>query len=91
MKKILLAASLLVAGATFAGTQSLLAVKPAMFAPKGKHIPASQVPADIMAKFNADYPTATNVQWQVEREHGAVVYQAAFTLNGSRMKVKYPA
>lgn len=90
MKKILLAASLLIAATTFAGTNNVTAVKFSSETGKGKHIPASQVPASIIATFNAQFPTATNVRWQLEREHGQSVYQAQFLLNGKSMKVQYP-
>ena len=91
MKKILLAASLLIAATTFAGATNLTAVKFSSEAGKGVHIPASQVPAAILAQFNSQFPGAANVRWERETEHGQTVYQAKFLLNGVRMKVQYPA
>ena len=88
MKKMLFAASLLIAGTTFAGPNYLTLSKAAVVK-GGTHIPSSEVPSSILAQFNSQYPTATNVQWQKEAEHGSVVYQAEFTVNGKRMKVQY--
>ena len=90
MKKIFLAASLLIAVVSFAGNFNG-ATTPAYSQASGGgiHIPASKVPASILATFNAQYPTATNVRWEVEREHGQIVFQATFLLNGVQMKVKY--
>ncbi len=91
MKKALLAASLLIAVGSFAGNNNFAAIKGSIETGKGRHIPESQVPASIVASFYSQYPGATNVNWQVEREHGQIVYQAQFLLNGQRMKVKFPA
>ena len=92
MKKVLLAASLLIAVVSFAGNfNGATNAAYAQASGGGIHIPASKVPASIRATFNAQYPTATNVSWEVEREHGQLVYQATFLLNGVKMKVKYPA
>lgn len=89
MKKILFAASLLIAASTFAAPAHVNAAKFSSETGKGRHIPASQVPAAILSTFNSQYPTATNVRWELEREHGQTVYQAQFLLNGKRMKVQY--
>lgn len=89
MKKILLAAFLLVAGATFANASNLSVVMVAKGG--GVHISASQVPAPVMTTFNAMYPGATNVRWQREREHGQTVYKADFLLNGQRMRATFAA
>jgi len=91
MKKILFAASLLIAAATFAAPTHVNAVKFSSETGKGVHIPASQVPPAIMAQFTSQFPTATNVRWERQTEHGQTVYQAKFLLNGVRMKVQYPA
>ena len=88
MKKILFAAFMLTSASVFA---SNVHVAPAMVAVKanGRHISASQVPAPVMESFNSRFPTATNVQWEVEKEHGSQVYQAEFTQNGKRFKAQF--
>ena len=91
MKKFLLAASLLIAGASFAGYYNVSSITIGSETEKGRHISPSQVPAPVMATFNAKYPTATGTQWQVEREHGQIRYQADFMLNGVRIKAYFSA
>ena len=90
MKKIILAALLLTSASVFASANAstgsaIVSVKSG----GGKHISASQVPAPVMATFNSMFPTATNVQWEVEREHGSKVYQAEYTENGKRFKAQF--
>jgi len=89
MKKIFLAASLLIAATSFTGVTSANAATVTMKA--GKHIPASAVPAPVIASFNANFPNATNVKWEKEREHGQVQYQADFYQNGQRMRATFAA
>ena len=81
----------MIAATTFAGATNFTAVKFSSETGKGVHIPASQVPPAIMALFVSQFPTATNVRWERETEHGQTVYQAKFLLNGVRMRVQYPA
>ena len=93
MKRIFLAASLLIAATTFTGTATVNA-SPLSTSSKsgdGVHIPASQVPVAVMASFNSNFPTATNVRWEREREHGRTVYQADFLLNGKRWRAEFSA
>lgn len=89
MKKVLLAASLLIAVGSFAGINKVATVKASIETEKGRHIPESQVPAAIVASFYSQYPGATNVRWELETEHGRPEYEAKFLLNGVRMKVKF--
>ena len=91
MKKILLAASLLIAATSFAGSYNASSVKMAMEVKKGRHISASQVPAPVMSTFNSMFPTANNVQWEVERDNGKVVFTAKFTVNGQRQSARFLA
>jgi hypothetical protein len=89
MKKILLAVSLLLAGATFANANNVTVVTIA--SGDGVHISASQVPGPVLASFNSMFPGATRVRWEREREHGKTTYQADFVLNGKRMKATFAA
>ena len=90
MKKVFLAASLIIAAASFTAVNQANA-STASVASKGdgQHIPASQVPAPVIASFNANFPTATNVRWEKEKEHGQTIYQADFQLNGKRWRAEF--
>jgi len=90
MKRIFMAASLLVAATSFTGINSANAtIEIALSKGDGQHISPSQVPAPVMASFNSHFPNATNVQWEREKEHGAIVYQADFTMNGKRWRATF--
>lgn len=90
MKKIILAASLIIAATSIAGTTSAYAsTSNVLLSGGGKHISASAVPAPVMASFNANFPTATNTQWEKEKEHGQTTYQADFQLNGKRWRAVF--
>ena len=93
MKRIFLAASLIIAATSFTGSLNANASTVSILAESakrdGRHIPASEVPALVMASFNENFPTATNVQWEKEREHGAVVYQADFLKNGKKWRAVF--
>ena len=95
MKRIFLAASLLIAATSFTGNLNANASTVSVLAKSakggGKHIPASEVPAPVMASFNEKFPTAANVQWEKEKEHGAIVYQADFLKNGKRWRAIFAA
>jgi hypothetical protein len=86
MKRVILAVCMLAAVGTFAmpATKSSYAM---MKKGDGQHIPASQVPAPVMADFQMRYPTAMNTQWEKESEHGKTTYQAQFNTS-NRKKVK---
>ncbi|HEX5154384.1 MAG TPA: hypothetical protein VFW07_23210 [Parafilimonas sp.] len=88
MKRIFLAASLLIAATSFTGSFNTTSVLESAKR-DGKHIPASEVPAPVMASFNENFPTAANVQWEKEKEHGAIVYQADFLKNGKRWRAVF--
>lgn len=92
MKKIFLAASLLMAATAFTGITSANAAT-AIVTKKGdgQHIPQSQVPPPVVASFNSYFPNATNVQWEREREHGSTVYQADFYNKGKRWRAVFAA
>jgi hypothetical protein len=90
MKKILLAASLLIAATSFTGINSanaagIVSVKSG----GGVHIPASQVPVAVRASFASNFPNATNVRWERETEHGRIQYQADFIQNGQRWRAVF--
>jgi len=89
MKKILLAAFLLTSLSYVALATGSVVSNVVVKSDAGRHISASQVPAPVMATFNNKFPTATNVQWEVEKEHGSKVYQATFTENGKRFKAQF--
>ena len=91
MKKLILAAFMLVSVSAMALASSTTVQHSAQASGNGRHISASQVPAPVMASFNALYPNATNVSWEVQKEHGAVVYQASFQQNGKCFKAKFSA
>jgi hypothetical protein len=89
MKKIFLAASLLLAATTFTGTYSANAKAIAVMAKKGVEIPASQVPVAVRASFASNFPNARNVQWEKQREDGGLQYQADFNMNGKRFRARF--
>ena len=95
MKRIFLAASLLIAATSFTSNlnanASTVSVLEKSAKRDGVHIPASQVPAPVMASFNEKFPTAANAQWEKEKEHGAIVYQADFLKNGKRWRAIFAA
>lgn len=91
MKKLILAAFMLVSVSAMAFTGSTAVHHSAQASGNGRHISASQVPVPVMTSFNALYPNATNVSWEVQREHGAIVYQAKFKQNGKCFKATFSA
>lgn len=91
MKRILLAASIFTAAATFAGNVNVNASTNTVLSRDGKHIPASQVPAPVIASFNSNFPSASNAQWEKEKEHGQTVYQADFLNNGKKWRAVFAA
>ena len=92
MKKIILAASLIIAATSITGTISANAT-PSVVLSKGdgKHISAAEVPAPVMASFNSNFPNAANVQWEKEKEHGQTTYQAKFLQNGKKKVAVFAA
>jgi len=90
MKKIFLAASLLLAATTFSGIYAANATAIVM-AKKGVEIPASPVPVAVRSSFAANFPNATNVKWERQREDGGVQYQADFRMNGQRWRARFAA
>ena len=89
MKRILFAVLMLTSVSAFASKGSIVSNVVALKSGDGRHISASQVPAPVMETFNSKFPNATNVQWEVEKEHGSKVYQAEFTQNGKRFKAQF--
>ncbi len=89
MKKILFAVLLLGSISAFNAANAKATSIVMLKSGGGQHIPASQVPAAVMSTFNTMFPNAKNVQWQVEKEHGSIVYQAEFTQHGVRYKAKF--
>jgi hypothetical protein len=72
MKKLFIAAMLLVSASSFANKSTQFASF-ATVRSNRQHIPASEVPAAVKATFKGLYPAATNVGWEREREHGMTV------------------
>lgn len=91
MKKIFLAASMIFAATSFTAANHVNAAVVAAAKGDGQHIPSSAVPAPVMASFTATFPTATNVSWEKEKEHGQTVYQADFLLNGKSWRAVFAA
>ena len=91
MKKIFLAASILIAATSFAGSVTANATTMSLVKGGGVHISQSQVPAPVLASFNSSFPNATNVQWERETEHGRTTYQADFYMNGKRWRATFAA
>jgi hypothetical protein len=89
MKKIFLAASLLLAATTFTGTYSANATAITVMAKKGVDIPASEVPPAVMTTFNNTFPNATNVRWEKEREDSGLQYQADFNQGSVRWRARF--
>ena len=89
MKRVLFAALMLTSVSAFASNGSIVSNVVSVKSGDGRHISASEVPAPVMQSFNNRFPDATNVQWQVEKEHGSKVYQAEFTQNGKRFKAQF--
>jgi hypothetical protein len=89
MKKIILAALLLTSLSSVVLANGTVTSNVIVNSGGGRHISASEVPAPVMATFNSMFLGATNVQWQIEKEHGSTVYQAEFTQNGKRWKAQF--
>ena len=91
MKTVILAACMLASVGTFAAPKENL-ISYSVKDDDGNHIPASEVPRAVKQDFHARYPNATNVQWQLESEHGMKVYQAQFRkANGQRTTAQWLA
>ncbi len=91
MKRVILAACLLASIGTFAISNSNASAY-AMKKGDGQHIPASQVPAPVMADFQMRYPDAKGTQWELENEHGKKVYKADFRrANNRRVRAEWLA
>lgn len=87
MKKILLAAALLVSAGTFANAASFKTATETT----AREINASNVPPAIIAQFNTDFPGAVVIKWEKQREHGQLFYVVTFKLNGVKMHKSYAA
>lgn len=91
MKRVLLAVCLLASVGAFAAPM-MPSTYAMMKKGDGQHIPASQVPAPVMADFQMRYPGAANTQWEKESEHGKTTYQAEFKKNnGKKTKAQWLA
>lgn len=88
MKKIFIAALLLLSASVYASSGSGKNGKEKENE-KGNHVSVSQIPGWVVAKFNAMFPGATNVQWEVEKEHGVTQYKVRFYLKGQKMKARF--
>lgn len=54
---------------------------------KENKISASRVPQSTMAAFNTKYPGAKDVAWITEKRNDETIYEAAFNLNGKKLKL----
>jgi hypothetical protein len=91
MKRIFLAASIIIAATSFtssvnANASTITAVSKSG---DGQHIPASAVPAPVRDSYHSHFPGGTNAQWQKESEHGGTVYQVDFLNNGKRWRTVF--
>ena len=48
---------------------------------------ATEVPAAVKSAFEAAYPGATDVDWEMDDDH----YEVEFEMNGEEMEVEYSA
>lgn len=89
MKKVFLAALLLVGVASYAVPFAPTHMIYKSSGDDGKHIPASQVSPAVLESFNARYPNATNVQWEREREDSGLQYKADFMIGNKRIEARF--
>lgn len=90
MKRILLAASLIIAATSFTGITSLSAsTLTSLSSGDGRHISPAEVPAAVMASFNANFPDASNAQWEKEKEHGQTTYKVDFLNHGKKWRAVF--
>ena len=52
-------------------------------------IAASDVPQAVVESFNAKYPGATNVEWEVEKEDGKLFFEAEFKHNNKEIEAHF--
>lgn len=58
----------------------------------GTKIPASQVPRPVKKTFRADFPTATQVEWEFSTVYyGGNTYTASFNNNGQKWEATFSA
>ncbi len=88
MKKVIFAALMLASVSSFANS-NISVTSYSVASASGRDIPASQVPVAVRASFNAMFPDAKRVQWEIEMENGGIRYQAEFTSNGVRLKAEF--
>ncbi len=90
MKKIFLAAALIIAATSITGvTIANASTVTVLSSGDGQHIPASAVPAPVRASYHSNFPGGSNAQWEKEREHGQTVYQVDFLNNGKRWRAVF--
>lgn len=88
MKKVFLAAALLVTAFSYAAPVKHV-INVVKASGDGRHIPASQVPTAVLSNFNSRYPNATNVKWEREREDSGIEYKADFMLGNQRWEARF--
>lgn len=47
------------------------------------------VPSAVLSSFKTKYSSAQGVEWEVEKEGGRLVYEAAFKLDGKRKEAEF--
>lgn len=90
MKKVLLAALMLFSVCSFGAVSSgIYSVATTGVLDDGHHIPASEVPVAVRTSFNKHFPNATDVSWEVDREHDSKVYEASFKQTGQCKQAEF--
>jgi uncharacterized membrane protein YkoI len=56
-----------------------------------KKVAASEVPATVIAAFEAKYAGATNVEWKTEKHDGKIIYEADFKLGDQHKEAEFDA
>jgi hypothetical protein len=58
----------------------LIAILPLLcFSCKGKQIDAAEVPSPVVSSFNLRYPDAGEVEWELDKKGGVIIYKAEFS------------
>jgi hypothetical protein len=52
-------------------------------------IVADDVPPAVVTSFKTKYPSAENVEWEVEKSDGHLVFEAEFKLDGKSKEAEF--
>jgi hypothetical protein len=50
---------------------------------------STDLPPQVMANFQLQYPGAKDVEWEVEKEDGRLTFEAEFKENGKKKEVYF--